>query len=291
MSKRLPYFQFEPAEWLAGDIMFCSLSARGLFTDIMALYWQKECELTIDQVKRRFNCESELEELISEKIIKIENNNIIIEFLDNQLVKAIGKSKVNSENGSKGGRPKKIKEPTENPNESEKKPNAFNSVIENESEKKPIREDKIKEDNIIIEEEEPLYLPEETSDVVSNLKLSQVNENTNVKNSKYYKITLGFIDLFLYNCKEFGIKNTKHLIDPDFIKFSNPIRLIIESDGYNVEDLRTVYDYLKNSNNTFWKKQVYSTSGLKEKFNKLIADAHAEQKQAVKSIKKPTLNI
>ena len=148
MSKRLPYFQFEPAEWLAGDIMFCSLSARGLFTDIMALYWQKECELTIDQVKRRFNCESELEELISEKIIKIENNNIIIEFLDNQLVKAIGKSKVNSENGSKGGRPKKIKEPTENPKESEKKPNAFNSVIENESEKKPIREDKIREDKI-----------------------------------------------------------------------------------------------------------------------------------------------
>lgn len=148
MSKRLPYFQFEPAEWLAGDIMFCSLSARGLFTDIIALYWQKECELTIDQVKRRFNCESELEELISEKIIKIENNNIIIEFLDNQLVKAIGKSKVNSENGSKGGRPKRIKEPNKNPNESEKKPNAFNSVIENESEKKPIREDKIREDNI-----------------------------------------------------------------------------------------------------------------------------------------------
>src|SRR5690554_4995153 len=285
MSKRLPYFQFEPAEWLAGDIMFCSLSARGLFTDIMALYWQKECKLTIDQVKRRFNCESELEELISEKIIKIENNNIVIEFLDNQLVKAIGRSKTNSLNGSKGGRPKKIKEPNENPNESEKKPNAFNSVIGNESEKKPIREDKIREDNIID------IMPEVPSDVPSNLKLSEVNENTEIKNSKYYKITLGFRDLFLYNCKEFGIKNTKHLTDPDFIKFSNPIRLIIESDGYNVEDLRTVYDYLKNSNNTFWKRQVYSTSGLKDKFDKLIADAHAEQKQAVKTIKKPTLNI
>src|SRR5690606_34321476 len=149
MSKRLPYFQFEPAEWLAGDIMFCSLSARGLFTDIMALYWQKECELTLDQVKRRFNCESEIKELISEKIIKVENNSITIEFLDIQLVKAIGRSKTNSSNGSKGGRPKKKKEPKENPNESENKPNAFNSVIENESEKKPIREDKIREDNII----------------------------------------------------------------------------------------------------------------------------------------------
>lgn len=290
MSKRLPYFQFEPAEWLAGDIMFCSLSARGLFTDIMALYWQKECKITIEQVKRRFNCDSELNELISENIIKVENDLIIIEFLNNQLVKVIEKSKTNSSNGSKGGRPKKEKEATKNPNESENKPNAFNSVIKNESEKKPIREDKIREDKIrednIID-----IMSEVPSNDNSNLKLSEVNETTEIKNFKYFKITLGFRDLFLYNCKEFGIKNTKHLTDPDFIKFSNPIRLIIESDGYNVEDLRTVYDYLKNSNNTFWKKQVYSTSGLKEKFNKLIADAHAEQKQALKTIKKPTLNI
>ena len=285
MSKRLPYFQFEPAEWLAGDIMFCSLSARGLFTDIMALYWQKECELTLDQVKRRFNCESEIKELINEKIIKVENNLITIEFLDIQLVKAIGRSKTNSSNGSKGGRPKKKKEPNENPNESEKKPNAFNSVIENESEKKPIREDKIREDNIID------IMSEVPSNDISNLKLSEVNENTEIKNSKYYKITLGFRDLFLYNCKEFGIKNTKHLTDPVFIKFSDPIRLLIESDGYSVEDLRNVYDYLKNSKKDFWKKQIYSTSGLREKFNKVIAEFNADKKQAISATKKPTLNI
>lgn len=142
MSKRLPYFQFEPAEWLAGDIMFCSLSAKGLFTDIMTLYWQRDCKLTLEQAQKRFNYENEFNELISEEIIKIKDGFIVIEFLDNQMIKAIEKSSVNSINGAKGGRPKKQ-------TETEKKPNALISVIENESEKKPIREDKIKEDNII----------------------------------------------------------------------------------------------------------------------------------------------
>ena len=34
MAKELPYFQFEPAEYLTKDISFCSLSAQGLFINI-----------------------------------------------------------------------------------------------------------------------------------------------------------------------------------------------------------------------------------------------------------------
>lgn len=140
MSKRLPYFQFEPAEWLAGDIMFCSLSAQGLFTTLKALYWQKDCDLTLEQAIKRLKNKELFDELISEKIIKISSGRIKINFLDKQYEKASGKSKINSRNGALGGRPKKR-------NESENKPNGFNSVIKNESEKKPIREDKIIENN------------------------------------------------------------------------------------------------------------------------------------------------
>ena len=72
-------------------------------------------------------------------IIDLKDNgeDLIIKFLDNQLNEVEIKSKTNSSNGSKGGRPKK------NPIESEIKPNK-NPI---ESESKAIREDKIKEDN------------------------------------------------------------------------------------------------------------------------------------------------
>lgn len=103
MSKRLPYYQSEPAEYLAGDIMFCSYAAQGVFSIIRALYWQKDCDLTLGQVKRRCKGADELiNELIDEDIIKINGQAINIDFLDEQFHKATNRAKTNSENGKKG---------------------------------------------------------------------------------------------------------------------------------------------------------------------------------------------
>jgi len=138
MAKELPYFKFEPAEYLTKDISFCSLSAQGLFINICSYYWQRNCKLTKQQLLKRLNYPNELEELILEGAIDLIDNIIIIKFLDSQLFEVEGKSKTNSTNGSKGGRPKK------NPIESEIKPK-LNPI---ESESKGIREDKIIEDKI-----------------------------------------------------------------------------------------------------------------------------------------------
>ena len=142
MAKELPYFKFEPAEYLTKDISFCSLSAQGLFINICSYYWQRNCELTKEQLLRRLNHETELNELIQEGVIDLVENKIIIKFLDNQLNEVENKSKTNSTNGSKGGRPKK------NPIESETKPNLNPIESESISESKGIREDKIIEDEI-----------------------------------------------------------------------------------------------------------------------------------------------
>lgn len=144
MAKELPYFKFEPAEYLTKDISFCSIGSQGLFINICSYYWQRECSLTVEQVKRRFNYPNELQELIHEGIIDIENSVISIKFLDLQYEEATKLSTKNSMNGSKGGRPKK------NPNETETKPKQNPT----ESQTKGIREDKIKEDNKIPTKEE-----------------------------------------------------------------------------------------------------------------------------------------
>lgn len=141
MSKRLPYFQFEPAEYLAGDIMFCSYGAQGIFNTICALYWQKDCELKYSQVVKRLGNEDLIKELIYEKIIKVDNDNIIINFLDEQYLKATEKSKVNSSNGAKGAL-KRWQKNSESNSEIIAKP------LNNDSESIALREDKIKEDKI-----------------------------------------------------------------------------------------------------------------------------------------------
>ena len=143
MAKELPYFKFEPAEYLTKDISFCSLSAQGLFINICSYYWQRNCKITKSQLLKRLDYEDEFDELIFEGVIDLdENQYIIIKFLDNQLTSVEEKSKTNSANGSKGGRPKK--NIVINPIETEIKPK-LNPI---ESETKGIREDKIKENNI-----------------------------------------------------------------------------------------------------------------------------------------------
>ena len=99
MAKELPYFQFEPAEYLTKNISFCSLSAQGLFINICSYYWQRECKLTKEQVLKRLNYPNELEELIIEGIIDIKDDFIIIKFLDNQLNNVKNKSESKSQKG------------------------------------------------------------------------------------------------------------------------------------------------------------------------------------------------
>lgn len=138
MSKRLPYFQFEPAEYLAGDIFFCSYGAQGMFNNICALYWQKDCELKYSQVVKRLKNEELIQELISENIIKVENDQITINFLNEQFNKATIKHVVNSENGKKGATKRW-----------QKNSEAIAKPLKTDSESIALREDKIKEDKVI----------------------------------------------------------------------------------------------------------------------------------------------
>jgi uncharacterized protein YihD (DUF1040 family) len=142
MSKRLPYFQFEPAEWLAGDIMFCSIESQGVYVNLMALYWQKDCDLTLEQARKRLNNEKCFDELISEKIIKIDSGKIVIDFLVRQYSTATEKSSINSDNGRKGAlkRWQKDSLAIATPLKSDSEPH---------SETIALREDKIIEDKII----------------------------------------------------------------------------------------------------------------------------------------------
>ncbi len=141
MSKRLPYFQFEPAEYLAGDIMLCSYGAQGMFNNICALYWQKDCELKYTQALKRFSNEELIKELIEEGIIKIVKDKISINFLNDQFNKATVKSSINSENGKKGATKRWRKD-----SEAIATPLKTNSELD--SEIIALREEKIREEEI-----------------------------------------------------------------------------------------------------------------------------------------------
>lgn len=89
MAKELPYFKFQPSEWVTGDITLCSMEAQGLFINLCSFYWIKDCSISLANAQQRFsNYLASLEELQSKQIYKVDSNDkIIIDFLDEQMQK------------------------------------------------------------------------------------------------------------------------------------------------------------------------------------------------------------
>jgi hypothetical protein len=104
MAKDLPYFKFIISEWNDGDVTICSFEAQGLFINLCSIYWSQEGNLSFVRAKRRFSgCNATAwEELVNEGIIKLDGDDVVINFLDEQLEERGKLSKTNSENAAKG---------------------------------------------------------------------------------------------------------------------------------------------------------------------------------------------
>lgn len=139
MAKELPYFKFFVSEWSDGDITLEDMEAQGLFINICAYYWSNNCDVTISKLNKKFRHYTDIiDHLISEKLIKIENNNVIINFLIEQLSERDNLSSKNSLNAKK--RWDKMRK------ESERNATALNSQCETDTESMQYREEKKREE-------------------------------------------------------------------------------------------------------------------------------------------------
>lgn len=109
MAKGLPYFKFDPLEYITGDITLCPMETQGVFINLCCHYWSKECQLSLANAKQRFSKnETCLNHLLDLDIINVENDRIIINFLDEQMGEFIDISTKRAEAGRKGGKSKAI---------------------------------------------------------------------------------------------------------------------------------------------------------------------------------------
>ena len=99
-----------------------------------------------------------------------------------------------------------------------------------------------------------------------NIILSEIDSDSfpEIK-QEYIDITKAFQQLFRVNLLEAGA-STK-AVDSAKGKWIDSIRLMIESDGYSLQDLREVYQFLQKD--AFWKQNILSTPKLREKMDKL----------------------
>lgn len=102
MSKELPYFKFYIADWISGDITLEDFNVQGLFVNICAYYWSKDCEVSLINLRKKFRgYEDEINTLIDSNIIKITSENVTISFLNEQLTSKEVQKITNKINGQK----------------------------------------------------------------------------------------------------------------------------------------------------------------------------------------------
>lgn len=118
----------------------------------------------------------------------------------------------------------------------------------------------------------------ESKEYTSTL-LSQIEAQYPKLNPNYIEIAKAFQSLFRNNLISAGA--SPKVADNMKGTSIDDIRLIIEADGYSVEDLRQVFDVLRT--NDFWKKNVLSTKTLRKQMTRLKLEKHGDDKKSGKT--------
>ena len=112
MAEEIPYFRFTASEWLTGDISYAEDNLKGVFADIVAFYWSRDCSITQAKLKQCFSKkETEIKQLFSLGVLKESGTNgrVQISFLDRQFTKLSDIRKARQDAGSQGGKQKPSK--------------------------------------------------------------------------------------------------------------------------------------------------------------------------------------
>ena len=104
--------------------------------------------------------------------------------------------------------------------------------------------------------------------LLSEIKISDYTQ----LNPDYFEIAKSFVALFRNNLIEAGA-STKN-VDKAKGTCIDDIRLMIETDGYTIDDLREVYSFLKKDE--FWKQNILTTSKLRKQMDKLKLKIHGQ---------------
>ena len=87
MKKELPWFKFNPADWQNGNIQMADPMTKGLFIEICSSYWLRLGDMPYALALQKVcNGDSDaLQKMIDLKVLKVVEEEIEIQFLDEQL--------------------------------------------------------------------------------------------------------------------------------------------------------------------------------------------------------------
>lgn len=100
---QLQWFKFSPANWTMGRISKMPYEVQGAYLRLCCIYWNKECNLSIEDAKLELSfVENAYNNLTHYGIVKLHEEHIQIEFLDEQYEAIMQRKAKLSKAGKKG---------------------------------------------------------------------------------------------------------------------------------------------------------------------------------------------
>lgn len=258
MSKELPFFKFEPTEWIMGKISYQPLEIQGAFIQCCSYFWKKSGVLKIDEIDWRIT-KKNLAILIENDFLSVKGEFLSIEFLEEQLLTFESIRIKRAENGSKGGVAKATK-------------NLANATENLAGDKQNVADIRVKSKdvdiNIILNKS--LLSEIKISDDKKFLIFNDLNVEANEEQIGYFKSAIAFQKLFIKNLKEKNSPTTQ-IENAKYKNFVDPIRLMFEKEKVTKNQLIEAYNYLNSAEGEFWKSNILSTVKLREKLPVLLA--------------------
>ncbi len=269
MSKELPFFKFEPTEWIMGKISYQPLEIQGAFIQCCSYFWKKSGVLKIDEIDWRIT-KKNLAILIENDFLSVKGEFLSIEFLEEQLLTFESIRIKRAENGSKGGVAKATKNLA----------NATENLVVAKQNVADIRV-KSKDIDINIILNKSLLSEIKISDDKKFLIFNDLSLETNEEQIGYFKSAIAFQKLFIKNLKEKNSPTTQ-IENAKYKNFVDPIRLMFEKDNITKSQLLEAYNYLNSPEGEFWKSNILSTVKLREKLSVLLAKKNTKTTIEVK---------
>lgn len=272
MVKELPFFKFTPTEWLVGKISFQSLEVQGAFIQCCCMFWKNSGVIKVDDMDYRIGKDN-LAKLIEYDFVKVIDDFLRIEFLEEQLFSFEGVRRSRSLSGIKSA---------------EKKAEAKKALVEANSTNVEESSTSVEENSTSCQQNST-DIRHKTEDIdirhllynslLSEIKISDAEGCLETKGKTievgadsilYFNVAKSFQSLFIKNLKEKASPYSQQS-NAKFKNYVNPIRIMIDKKEATLEQLREAYTYLESPEGDFWKSNVLSTETLRKQLPKLLA--------------------
>jgi hypothetical protein len=97
----LKWFKFYPQTWMSGRIMLESHTVKGVFIDCCNLLFTRECDVDEEMLREYIRNDKAIDRLFKREFIRIENQQVVIDWICEEVEGALNRSKTAQEKANK----------------------------------------------------------------------------------------------------------------------------------------------------------------------------------------------